>query len=66
VCSAILCNYSKLKQDSYGQFDNDLYYLMEAFDDVSEKALKDYPLYVRLIECKVDGLQNIQIQEVLE
>jgi hypothetical protein len=39
---------------------------MEAFDDVSEKALKDYPLYVRLIECKVDGLQNIQIQEVLE
>ena len=66
VCSAILCNYSKLKQDSFGQFDNDLYYLMEAFDAVSEKALRDHPLYVRLIECKVDGLQNIQIQEVLE
>ena len=66
VCSAILCNYSKLKQDSFGQFDNDLYYLMEAFDAVSEKALRDHPLYVRLIECKVDGLQNIQIQEALE
>lgn len=66
VCSAILCNYSRLKQDSWGQFEGDLYYLMEAFEEVSDIALKDYPLYERLVECKVDGLQNIQIQEVLQ
>lgn len=66
VCSAILCNYSKLKQDSYGQFENDLYYLIESFDKISEIALKDYPLYAKLVECKIDGLQNIQIQEILQ
>lgn len=32
---------------------------MEAFEEVSDIALKDYPLYERLVECKVDGLQNI-------
>ena len=66
VCSAILCNYSKLKQDSWGEFTDDLYYLMETFDKISEEALRDYPLYQRLVECKVDGLQNVQIQEKLE
>ena len=66
VCSAILCNYSKLKQDSWGYFDADLYYLMEDFDQVAEAALKDYPLYEKIVECKIDGLQNIQIQEILE
>ena len=66
VCSAILCNYSKLKQDSWGYFDADLYYLMEDFDQVAEVAFKDYPLYEKIVECKVDGLQNIQIQEILE
>lgn len=66
VCSAILCNYSRLKQDSFDQFDNDLYYLIEAFDEISTVALKDYPLYERLIECKIDGMQNIQIQETLQ
>ena len=66
VCSAILCNYSKLKQDSWGCFDTDLYYLMEDFDQVAETALKNYPLYEKIVECKIDGLQNIQIQEILE
>lgn len=66
ICSIILCNYSKLKENSYGEFENDLYYLMRFFDEVADKALKNYPLYNRLVECKVDGLQNIQIQEILE
>ena len=66
VCSAILCNYSRLKQDSWGQFEGDLYYLMESFEKVSDAALKNYPLYERLVECKIDGLPNIQIQEILQ
>ena len=66
VCSAILCNYSKLKQDSWDQFEGDLYYLMIAFDELSEIALKDYPLYERIVDYKIDGLQNTQIQELLE
>ena len=66
VCSAILCNYSRLKQDSFDQFEGDLYYLMEAFDKIADIALKDYPLYEKIVECKIDGLQNIQIQEILQ
>ena len=66
VCSAILCNYSRLKRDSSDQFEGDLYYLMEAFDKIADIALKEYPLYEKIVECKVDGLQNIQIQEILQ
>ena len=66
VCSAILCNYSRLKQDSYDQFEGDTWYLMYDFDIISEKALKDYPLYERIVEYKIDGLQNIDIQAKIE
>ena len=66
VCSAILCNYSRLKQDSFDRFEDDLYYLIESFDKIADLALKEYPLYERIVECKIDGLQNIQIQEILQ
>ena len=66
VCSAILCNYSRLKEDSYDRFESDLYYLMLDFDEIADKALKEYPLYEKIVECKVDGLQNTQIQEILQ
>mgnify|MGYP007025973819 FL=1 len=56
VCSAILCNYSRLKQDSWGDFERDLWYIMEDFDNLCTVALKDYPLYDRIVEYKIDGL----------
>lgn len=66
VCSAILCNYSKLKQDAYGNFESDLWYLIYDFEELAEKALKDLPLLQRVMEYKIDGLQNQQIQELIE
>lgn len=66
VVSAILCNYSLMKQESWGEFEKDLWYLMQEFDEVADAALKDYPLYDRICEYKVDGLQNIDIQEKLQ
>ena len=66
VVSAILCNYSSLKEDSWGEFEKDLWYLMQEFDEVADAALKEYPLYDRICEYKVDGLQNIDIQEKLQ
>lgn len=66
VCSAILCNYSELKQNGYAHFEDDTWYLMLDFDRISSKALAPYPLYERLVELKIDGLQNIQIQATLE
>ena len=61
ICSLILCNYSKLKQESYDKFQGDLYYLMLAFDEIAHVALLEYPLYEQLVTYKVDGLQNIDI-----
>ena len=66
VCSAVLCNYSRLKQDSWGEYDKDLWYLMEDFDKLCDIALKNYPLYDRIVEYKIDGLQNIDIQEKIQ
>lgn len=64
--SAILCNYSKLKEDAYGRFENDSYYLMEDLDDLIECTLRDdYPLYYDLLIYKIDGKQNVEIQELL-
>ena len=66
IVSCILCNYANLKQDGWGEFEKDLWYLMEDFDNIAEVALKPYPLYDRIAEYKIDGLQNIEIQEKIE
>ena len=39
IC-CILCNYSRLKEESWGHFEHDWWYLMEDFDNLSERALK--------------------------
>ena len=61
VCSAILCNYSRLKEEGYSTFEKDLWYIMEDFDNISSAALEKYPLYERIVEYKIDGLQNVDI-----
>lgn len=66
ICSAILCNYSRLKQDSWDQFEGDTWYLIYDFENICDKALADYPLYMRIVECKIDGMQNIDIQQILQ
>lgn len=66
IISTILCNYSQMKQEGYGEFEKDLWYLMEAFDQLVAAALRDYPLYDRICEYKIDGLQNNDIQEKIE
>lgn len=61
---ALLCNYSNLKQEAWGVFDRDLWYLMEDLDNLAEAALKDdYPLYYDLLQYKIDGLDNPTIKD---
>ena len=61
VC-CLLCNYSKLIEDCWGHFDSDWWYLMEDFDNLSERALKeDYPILYDIMIYKIDGLQNKDI-----
>jgi hypothetical protein len=65
VCSAVLCNYSKLRASGEGNFMSDTWYFMEDFDRISTKALADFPYYERLVELKIDGRQNLDIQDIL-
>lgn len=65
--SALLCNYSSLKEESWGNFVNDAYYMMEDLDNLVEATLRDkYPLYYKLLIYKIDGKQNVEIQDLLE
>lgn len=66
VCSCILCNYTLLKTQCKGAFHTDLWALMFDFDELLEKTLADYPLYKKIVECKIAGMQNIEIQKILE
>lgn len=65
VVSALLCSYSKLKTDSWGKFDSDMWAIMWDFDNLCDRALKDYPLYDRIVLLKIDGKQNVEIQQDL-
>ena len=65
--SALLCNYSSLKEDAWGKFSSDSWYMMEDLDNLIEKTLRDnYPLYYKLLIYKIDGRQNAEIQEKLD
>ena len=66
VCSAVLCNYSKLKAAGEANFTSDTWYFMEDFDNTCGRALKDYPYYERLVEYKIDAKQNVEIQTLLQ
>jgi hypothetical protein len=60
-----LCNYPKLKEDSYGKFESDMYYTLLALEDLVTRALEDCPLYYDLLVYKVDGMKNDDIQKAL-
>lgn len=64
--SILLCNYSKLKEDSWCNFNNDLKWLMFDLDTAVDNALKEkHPLYYDLVIYKIDGKQNQEIQDLL-
>lgn len=66
--SALLCNYSALKEDCWGKFNSDMWYAMLDLDNLVEATLNNdkYQLYYKLLIYKIDGKQNIEIQELLE
>lgn len=63
----LLQNYSRLKQDSWDKFNADARYIMMDLDTLIEQALPhDYPMLYDLLIWKIDGIQNKEIQELLE
>lgn len=60
--SCLLCNYSKVKENCWGNFDDDWWFLMEDFDNLTQRALKqDYPELYDIMVYKIDGMQNKDI-----
>lgn len=59
--SAILCNYNALQLETKGRYWDDFYYLMQDFDKLINRALKDYPMYLDIVKYKIDGKSNIEI-----
>lgn len=67
VCAAILKYYSRLKQGSWNNFYSDTWYLMTAFDEIAQTALAKQPAYYEsIVEWRIDGLTNEQIQIKLQ
>ena len=66
VCSAILCEYNNLKNKSEGAFHTDLWAVMFDFDNLLKRALHNYPILQKIVECKNKGFQNLEIQKTLE
>ena len=65
--SALLCNYSNLKEAAYGHFRSDLFFMMEDLDNLIEKTLKDkHPYLYKLLIYKIDGMKNEDIKRELE
>lgn len=65
--SALLCNYEKLKLNSWDKVQSDIKWMMMDLDDLVERTLKeDYPLYYALVHLKIVGESNAAIQKTLE
>lgn len=66
VVSMFLCDYSRLKQDSWGYFEDDTYYMIYDLERLIDVALAPYPVYQKIVECKIDGMSNIDIKDLLQ
>lgn len=64
--SALLCNYSQIKEDCWDKFNSDIKWMMEDLDALVDSTLKmRFPLYYDLVIYKIDGKSNAEIQEIL-
>lgn len=63
--SLLLCNYSKLKEDTYDKFNSDAHWILQDLERLADIALAEFPLYQDLVTDKIDGKQNQEIQEHL-
>ena len=58
----LLKYYSELKQEAWGRFENDLWFLMEDLDNLIERALaNEQPMLYDLLIMKIDGMCNVDI-----
>lgn len=61
VVREILSNYKKLKDEAKDRVNDDIWYVLYDFDLVYEETMRDYPIYKKIAELKIDGYQNLEI-----
>lgn len=64
--SVLLCNYSKMKEDSWGNFTSDTSYLIWSLEELVQEALKDHPMFYDIVVYKIDGKTNLEIRDTLQ
>lgn len=65
--SVLLCNYSKIKEGCYGNFNSDIYYMMMDLEDLVDSVLKEeYPLYFDILVNKIGSKTNLEIQQIIQ
>ena len=64
---ALLCNYSKIKEECWDKQNSDMYYLMLDLEKTVDAALEEkYPYLYQLVILKIDGISNEDIQRQLQ
>ena len=66
VISLILCNFVKLKDNSWDQFQGDTWYLIQDFEKLARRVLTEYPLYGRIVQYKLEMRSNVEIQKLIQ
>lgn len=65
--AAVLKNYNKLKNSTYGKFTSDAWYLMMDFEQIFEKEYAAAaPMLFDLAMMKINGCTNVEIQQELK
>ena len=65
--SALLCNYSLLKEKTHEEFENEIRWVLMDLENIIDSVLKEnYPMYYDIVVYKIDGKSNQEIQTLLE
>lgn len=63
--SAILCNYEILNTYLKYKYSSDFHYMMRDFKKLLAEGLAPYPAYRTLVDAKIQGQTNLEIQKLL-
>jgi hypothetical protein len=63
--SAILCNYELLSVHLKHKYSSDFHYMMRDFKKLLREGLDPYPAYRTLVNAKIQGQTNAEIQQLL-
>lgn len=64
--SALFSYYDALKISTNKKLNNDFYYLVDEFEHLLARTLTTYPLYYDLVQAKMAGKTNLEVQALIE